>query len=299
MLKFSLYVFGAPLCGHPGCSFHATRGRWAAGLGSRSPESLPLQRGQFGCTTTYLTYVLGIWKDYYLLCIRLFFLGLRSALARESQKPVSGPYSHLLWCHLPRACPDDPTCNHSGIAGCTFKSLRLLPQCPQYRTSSAMSPSHNTRLVLAERPTAHVTPSTFRKEVVPFDPKAGPGEIVVKVEYVSIDPAMRSWLNDGRSYIEPVKIGEAMRALGLGVVIQAGEGSKLAPGDHVTGTFGESVHAPAVVARLMIRRMAGVRGRQEQGSKQGGVRRACQRVMHPRLTYLCTGPLVGLSTWIS
>ena len=105
-----------------------------------------------------------------------------------------------------------------------------------------MLPSHNTRLVLSERPTAHVTPTTFRKETVPLDLKAGPGEVVVKVEYVSIDPAMRGWLNDRRSYVEPVKIGEVMRALGLGVVIQAGEGSKLAPGDHVTGTVGEYMH---------------------------------------------------------
>lgn len=111
-----------------------------------------------------------------------------------------------------------------------------------------MPPSRYTRLVLAERPTAQVTPSTFPKEVVPLDLNAGPDEVVVKVEYVSIDPAMRGWLNDVRSYIEPVKIGEVMRALGLGVVIQAGEGSKLAPGDHVTGTFGESLHACMVVA---------------------------------------------------
>ncbi|KAI0734319.1 alcohol dehydrogenase [Fomitopsis betulina] len=106
-----------------------------------------------------------------------------------------------------------------------------------------MPPSRYTRLVLAERPTAQVTPSTFRKEVVPLDLNAGPDEVVVKVEYVSIDPAMRGWLNDVRSYIEPVKIGEVMRALGLGVVIQAGEGSKLAPGDHVTGTFGWQEYA--------------------------------------------------------
>ncbi|TFY57353.1 hypothetical protein EVJ58_g7065 [Rhodofomes roseus] len=101
-----------------------------------------------------------------------------------------------------------------------------------------MPPSHSTRVVLAERPTAQVTPSTFRREVVPFDFKAGPGEVVVKVEYVSIDPAMRGWLNDRRSYVEPVKIGEVMRALGLGEVVQAGEGSGLVPGDRVTGTLG-------------------------------------------------------------
>lgn len=59
----------------PWLFLHAINGRWAAGFGSRSLESLqagPLQRGQSGCTTTYLTYVLAIWNDYYLLYIRLF-----------------------------------------------------------------------------------------------------------------------------------------------------------------------------------------------------------------------------------
>ncbi|KZT73014.1 NAD(P)-binding protein [Daedalea quercina L-15889] len=104
-------------------------------------------------------------------------------------------------------------------------------------------PSHNTRLVLAERPAAHVTPSTFRREVVPYVLKAGHSEVLVKVEYVSIDPAMRSWLNDRRNYVPPVKIGEVMRAFGLGVVVQAGEGSGFAPGDRVTGLFGWQEYA--------------------------------------------------------
>lgn len=101
-----------------------------------------------------------------------------------------------------------------------------------------MAPLQYTRVVLAERPKAAVTPSTFRKEVVPFDSKAGPSQVLVKVEYVSLDPAMRGWLNDRRSYIEPVKIGAVMRAAGLGVVVEAGEESGFAREDLVSGTFG-------------------------------------------------------------
>jgi hypothetical protein len=45
-------------------------------------------------------------------------------------------------------------------------------------------------------------------------------EILVKNLYVSLDPAMRGWLNESRSYIPPVKIGEVMRAGTIGKVIK-------------------------------------------------------------------------------
>ncbi len=40
----------------------------------------------------------------------------------------------------------------------------------------------------------------------------GNGQLLVKVLYISLDPAMRGWMNEGRSYIPPVGIGEVMRA---------------------------------------------------------------------------------------
>jgi NADPH-dependent curcumin reductase len=63
------------------------------------------------------------------------------------------------------------------------------------------------------------------------------GEFVVKLLYLSLDPAMRGWMNEGRSYIAPVKIGEVMRALGAGRVV-ASRNPGFAIGDHVTGVFG-------------------------------------------------------------
>ncbi|PCH42187.1 NAD(P)-binding protein [Wolfiporia cocos MD-104 SS10] len=101
-----------------------------------------------------------------------------------------------------------------------------------------MAPSAYTKILLAERPKAAITSSTFRKEVVPLDLRAGKGQVVVQVQYVSLDPAMRGWLNDRRSYVEPVQIGETMRAFGLGTVVEAGEGSSFVPGDLVSGKFG-------------------------------------------------------------
>jgi NADPH-dependent curcumin reductase CurA len=45
------------------------------------------------------------------------------------------------------------------------------------------------------------------------------GEILVKVLYISLDPAMRGWMNDGRSYVPPVGIGEVIRAGAAPVVV--------------------------------------------------------------------------------
>jgi NADPH-dependent curcumin reductase CurA len=64
----------------------------------------------------------------------------------------------------------------------------------------------------------------------------------VRTLYVSLDPAMRGWMNEGRSYIEPVKLGDVMRAGGIGKVI-ASRDARLAIGDYVTGSFGVQDYA--------------------------------------------------------
>jgi NADPH-dependent curcumin reductase CurA len=65
----------------------------------------------------------------------------------------------------------------------------------------------------------------------------GDGEIVVKVQYLSLDPAMRGWMNEGKSYIRPVAIGETMRAAGVGVVV-ASRSDQFAVGDTLSGATG-------------------------------------------------------------
>jgi NADPH-dependent curcumin reductase len=62
----------------------------------------------------------------------------------------------------------------------------------------------------------------------------GEGGVLVKVLSLSLDPAMRGWMNEGKSYIPPVGIGEVMRAGGIGVVV-ASRNPAFAVGDHVTG----------------------------------------------------------------
>src|SRR5713101_8030178 len=73
-------------------------------------------------------------------------------------------------------------------------------------------------------------------------PEPNEGELLVKVLYISLDPAMRGWMNEGKSYVPPVGIGEVMRALALGRVIES-RNPKFAAGDFVSGSFGVQEYA--------------------------------------------------------
>src|SRR5205085_9957679 len=73
-------------------------------------------------------------------------------------------------------------------------------------------------------------------------PEPGENQFTVQVTHLSIDPAMRGWMNAGRSYVPPVEIGEVMRALALGRVIASAH-ADFAEGDVVQGVFGVQEHA--------------------------------------------------------
>jgi NADPH-dependent curcumin reductase CurA len=94
----------------------------------------------------------------------------------------------------------------------------------------------NHQFRLAARPAGLPKRSdwTYTEEAVR---QPGPGELLVKILYLSLDPAMRGWMNEGKSYIEPVGIGEVMRAGAVGRVI-ASQNPGFAVGDHVVGMFG-------------------------------------------------------------
>ena len=99
----------------------------------------------------------------------------------------------------------------------------------------------NHQFRLASRPVGLPKRSDWNYVQEPVrDP--GPGEVLVKTLYLSLDPAMRGWMNEGRSYIAPVGIGEVMRAGGAGRVIASGN-PEFAVGDHVTGMLGAQEYA--------------------------------------------------------
>jgi len=99
----------------------------------------------------------------------------------------------------------------------------------------------NRRFKLIARPVGLVKRSDFELVREPV-PEAGEGEVLLEVLYLSLDPAMRGWMNEGRSYVPPVGLGEVMRALGIGRVVASNDPS-LAPGDTAVGLTGVQDYA--------------------------------------------------------
>jgi NADPH-dependent curcumin reductase CurA len=99
----------------------------------------------------------------------------------------------------------------------------------------------NRQIRLAARPVGLPTAESWHvtEQAVPAP---ADGEFTVAVSHLSLDPAMRGWMNDVRSYIPPVELGAVMRAAGVGRVT-ASEHPGFAVGDHVTGAFGVQEHA--------------------------------------------------------
>ena len=99
-----------------------------------------------------------------------------------------------------------------------------------------MSAPLNRQFLLAQRPQGLPSRETFSYVETSIG-EPGPGQILVKNQYLSLDPAMRGWMNDAKSYIPPVGLGEVMRALGVGQVI-ASQNPAFAVGDYVNGALG-------------------------------------------------------------
>ncbi|MFV3306713.1 NADP-dependent oxidoreductase [Pseudomonas sp. NY15181] len=99
-----------------------------------------------------------------------------------------------------------------------------------------MTAQINRQFQLAQRPVGAATRDTFAYVETPVG-EPGPGQILVKNQYLSLDPAMRGWMNDAKSYIAPVAIGDVMRALGVGKVI-ASQHPDFKVGDEVNGALG-------------------------------------------------------------
>src|ERR1043166_6131994 len=87
------------------------------------------------------------------------------------------------------------------------------PQRPPARGQSVDRTNHQFRL--AARPSGLPEDSdwSYAEESVP---EPGEGEVLVQVLYISLDPAMRGWMNEARTYIAPVEIGDVLGALGAG-----------------------------------------------------------------------------------
>jgi len=99
----------------------------------------------------------------------------------------------------------------------------------------------NRRFLLRQRPAGRIGPDTFELDEQPV-PEIGDGEALVRVDWISLDPTNRMWINDTPSYLPPVGIGEVMRAAGMGQVV-ASKNPNYTVGQTVQGLLGWQEYA--------------------------------------------------------
>ena len=114
----------------------------------------------------------------------------------------------------------------------------------------------NRQYLLAQRPVGLPGADTFEFKESPIAPP-GENEIQIRVIYASLDPAMRGWMMDQKSYVPPVGIGEVMRAGALGVVTASND-PNFAVGDHVIGMLGIQQVATGTRKALNLQKAQGV-----------------------------------------
>jgi NADPH-dependent curcumin reductase CurA len=94
----------------------------------------------------------------------------------------------------------------------------------------------NRRVVLASRPTGSPREDNFRMEAVPV-PELAPGQVLVRHQFLSLDPYMRGRMSDQKSYAAPQPLGEVMIGGTAGEVV-ASKSTSFAVGDQVVGMGG-------------------------------------------------------------
>jgi len=111
----------------------------------------------------------------------------------------------------------------------------------------------NRRAVLVSRPTGVAQAENFAIREAPVTSPAE-GQILVRNEFLSVEPAMRGWVADRGNYSAPVAIGSTMRALAVGEIVESRH-PEYQPGEVVSGWFGwqelATVDGSAVVRRIV------------------------------------------------
>ena len=106
----------------------------------------------------------------------------------------------------------------------------------------------NRQVLLASRPQGWVVEDNFRIIETPI-PKPAPGEVLVKNEWLSLDPYMRGRMNEAKSYVPPVQIGEVMVGQTVGEVLESQDRTFKA-GDKVLSSLGWQLFGSAKAKSL-------------------------------------------------
>jgi NADPH-dependent curcumin reductase CurA len=112
---------------------------------------------------------------------------------------------------------------------------------------------NNRQAILVSRPAGVAQAENFAIREAPVAAPAE-GQILVRNEFLSVEPAMRGWIADRGNYSAPVAIGATMRALAVGKILESRH-PDYRPGEIVSGWFGwqelATVDAGAVVRRIV------------------------------------------------
>ena len=100
----------------------------------------------------------------------------------------------------------------------------------------APMPDANRQWILRDRPKGRLAEGDFELRRVPM-PEPGPGEVLTRTIYISVDAANRAWMSPVRTYTDPAEPGRPMRAMTLGEVVRSNDPS-LSAGDIVEGAAG-------------------------------------------------------------
>ena len=95
----------------------------------------------------------------------------------------------------------------------------------------------NRQLILVKRPVGDIKDDDLQVRTIDMDCALKEGEVMIRVEMLSLDPTHRNWMNDKPSYLPPVQLGEVMRAGGIGHIVKSRDG-EFPIGALVGGLFG-------------------------------------------------------------
>jgi len=108
----------------------------------------------------------------------------------------------------------------------------------------------NKRVLLASRPQGAVTPDNFRVDEAPL-PQPGDGEVLVRNEWLSLDPYMRGRMSDAKSYVPPAELGAPMVGQTVGEVVES-KHPGFKPGDRVLTSLGWQQYGVAKGKELRV-----------------------------------------------
>lgn len=114
--------------------------------------------------------------------------------------------------------------------------------------------AHTNRIIrVASRPTGIPQASNFALATETLAPLA-PGQIRIRNQWLSVEPAMRGWLADASNYSSPIEVGDVMRSLSAGVIVES-QAQGFEPGNAVAGWFGWQEYA-TVAPEAVVRKIS-------------------------------------------